>query len=166
MLGFLEKYEFLATWLELSFFIFVFIFFEFKKYRKEKENDIQEKIKAIISRVYELLLIYLGEKKTKNKAITKKQIPIFLKKIFHEYEMLKTLPEEFYNDLFFDNLFLNCKNITFKDLANAISILQERDYVYNNKNRIIIFTVFFNSIKKYFKNNQEIEKIYNNIVKQ
>ena len=164
MLEFLEKYEFLATWAELFFFVIVFICFERKRLKKEKELDIQEKIKAIISRIYESLLVYLGDQKTKNKSMTKKQMPSFLKYLFAQYAILKTIPKEFYDDIFFGNLFLDGKPIADKDMVNAISFLQGRSYVYNTKGtRLLIFNAFFQEMRKYFKNDKEIEEIYNNL---
>ena len=94
--------------------------------------------------------------------MTKKQMQSFLKDLFTEYAILKTIPKEFYDDIFFGNLFWNCKYITYKDMANAVSFLQGREYPFN-KNRLFIFQVFFQEIKKYFKNDREIKKIYDNI---
>ena len=168
MLGFLEKYEFLATWIELCFFVGVFIFFELRRYIKERENDILEKTKAIISRIYEFLLVYLGDKylddkKVKNRSISKKQIPSFLKKISAEYEILKTLPKEFYDDIFFGTLFFKHKKITIENLANIILFLQGRNFMYN-KGQYIIFKSFFQIVRKHFKNDKEIDKLYNNLL--
>ena len=62
MLGFLEKYEFLATWIELLFFVLVFIFFEWRKYRKEKneneENEFNKKFSDICVYFYVLIIRY------------------------------------------------------------------------------------------------------------
>ncbi len=80
--GSLKEYEYLATWLELLFFVFVFDFFDGKERKKKREQDIKMKIKKLTKYVMnETGLVLSQQQATFFKKTNDKIMPELVKKV-------------------------------------------------------------------------------------